>query len=85
MLSLLRPFRLFSKKVELLEADLVFKYVKGSGPGGQAVNKTSNCVQLTHLPTGLQVSSHESRVAETNRQYARKKMKAKLDEHYNGD
>lgn len=27
--------------------------IKGGGPGGQAINKTNNCVQLRHIPTGI--------------------------------
>ena len=34
------------------ENELEEMYVRGHGPGGQAVNKTNNCVVLKHLPTG---------------------------------
>ena len=37
------------------EKDLEEQFVRGSGPGGQATNKTSNCVVLKHIPTGLVV------------------------------
>lgn len=40
---------------ELLESDLEEQFVRGSGPGGQSVNKTSNCVVLKHRPSGLTV------------------------------
>jgi protein subunit release factor B len=40
---------------EISEVDLEEDIVKGSGPGGQAVNKTSNCVILKHRPTGIVV------------------------------
>lgn len=43
----------YSKVPKLLETDLKEKFVRGSGPGGQSVNKTSNCVFLTHIPTGI--------------------------------
>lgn len=36
----------------LKEYELSEQHVRGSGPGGQAVNKTANCVVLKHLPTG---------------------------------
>lgn len=42
-----------SKVPVLKESDLREEFIHGSGPGGQNVNKLSNCVQLTHLPTGL--------------------------------
>ena len=36
----------------LNEDELEEKFVQGSGPGGQNVNKLSNCVMLKHIPTG---------------------------------
>jgi protein subunit release factor B len=37
----------------VLEADVRETFVRSGGHGGQNVNKTSTCVMLTHLPTGL--------------------------------
>lgn len=34
------------------ETDVVEQFVRGHGPGGQAVNKTNNCVVLKHTPSG---------------------------------
>lgn len=42
-----------SKVPVINEEDLDEQYVRGSGPGGQAVNKTANCVVLKHVPTGF--------------------------------
>lgn len=39
----------------LNEAELEEQFVQGEGPGGQAVNKTNNCVVLKHIPTGCVV------------------------------
>lgn len=39
----------------LNEDDLEEQFVRGSGPGGQATNKTSNCVVLKHVPSGIVV------------------------------
>lgn len=39
----------------LSEDELEEQFVRGSGPGGQATNKTSNCVVLKHIPTGIVV------------------------------
>lgn len=57
-ISAIGKFRLkhtldFSKVPKILEADLDEQFVRGSGPGGQSVNKTANCVVLLHKPTGL--------------------------------
>jgi hypothetical protein len=42
----------YSRVPKLKEEELDEQFVKGSGPGGQAVNKTNNCVVLLHKPTG---------------------------------
>lgn len=41
-----------SRVPKLIEEDLEEAFVRGSGPGGQSVNKTANCVVLKHKPTG---------------------------------
>lgn len=46
--------------VGLSEDDFTEKFVRGSGPGGQSINKTSNCVKLKHV-TGVMVSCQETR------------------------
>ena len=47
--------------IDLKESDFTESFVKGSGPGGQKINKTSNCVQLHHISTGIIVSCQETR------------------------
>jgi len=58
----------------LREEDLQEKYVRSSGPGGQKVNKTASCVQLKHVPTGLEVKMQRERSQPLNRYYARKRL-----------
>lgn len=58
----------------LREQDIEEKYVRSSGPGGQKVNKTSSCVHLKHLPTGLEVKMKRERSQPLNRYYARKRL-----------
>lgn len=58
----------------LREQDLQEKYVRSSGPGGQKVNKTSSCVLLTYIPTGVQVKMQKERSQPLNRYYARKRL-----------
>jgi protein subunit release factor B len=58
----------------LREQDLQEKYVRSSGPGGQKVNKTSSCVLLTHLPTGIQVKMQTERSQALNRYHARQRL-----------
>lgn len=51
--------RLISKKTyvwpEVKDSDIDVFYIRGSGPGGQAVQKANNCVQIRHNPTGIVV------------------------------
>ena len=65
--------------------ELEEKVTLGSGPGGQAVNKTANAVFLKHLPTGLWVKCHQTRSLENNRKIARKLLLVKLDNFVNGE
>ncbi|CAG8524326.1 6070_t:CDS:2, partial [Scutellospora calospora] len=70
-------------KIILNEKDLTESFVKGSGNGGQKINKTSNCVDLRHVPTGIRVV--QTRSLQQNRSIARKLMIEKLDDYFNGD
>ncbi|XP_062874021.1 mitochondrial translation release factor in rescue [Trichomycterus rosablanca] len=69
----------------LNEEDLEEQFVRGSGPGGQATNKTSNCVVLKHIPTGVVVKCHQTRSVDLNRKRAREIMQEKLEVVYNGE
>uniref|UniRef100_A0A3Q0QUW9 Mitochondrial translation release factor in rescue n=1 Tax=Amphilophus citrinellus TaxID=61819 RepID=A0A3Q0QUW9_AMPCI len=69
----------------LVEDELEEQFVRGSGPGGQATNKTSNCVVLKHIPTGIVVKCHQTRSVDINRKRAREIMREKLDVAYKGD
>jgi peptide chain release factor len=62
------------RKCNLFEKDIQEKFVRSGGSGGQKVNKTSSCVYLTHVPSGLSVKIQKSRSQELNRYYARKRM-----------
>lgn len=65
--------------------DLEEDFVRGSGPGGQAVNKTSNAVILKHKPSGLIVKCHQTRSLARNRELAREILTQKLDILINGE
>lgn len=69
----------YSNVPKLDEADLEEQFIRGSGPGGQATNKTNNAVLLKHKPTGLVVKCHETRSQWDNKKRAREILVTKLD------
>ena len=68
------------EKLGIGESDLIEKFILGSGRGGQKINKTSSCVYLKHLPTGIEVKCQKGRSREMNRYYARKELCQRLEE-----
>ncbi|MEX1116158.1 MAG: peptide chain release factor-like protein [Akkermansiaceae bacterium] len=63
----------------ITESDLLEKFVRGSGAGGQKINKTSNCVFLKHLPTGVCIKCQMDRSREMNRFLARRELCDQLE------
>lgn len=63
----------------IVDGDLLEKFVRGSGAGGQKINKTSNCVFLKHLPTGVCIKCQMDRSREMNRFLARRELCDQLD------
>ena len=68
------------ERVGIRDADLIEKFILGSGSGGQKINKTSSCVYLKHIPTGIEIKCQRERSRELNRYYARKELCEKLEE-----
>lgn len=66
------------KKYEIYEDDLIEKFILGSGPGGQKVNKTHSCVYLKHVPTGIEIKCQKDRSREANRFHARRDLLEKI-------
>ena len=74
--------RWLKAKMELLgvaEGDLEERFVHASGRGGQHVNKSSSCVYLKHLPTGVEVKCMEARSQSLNRFLARRYLLQKVE------
>lgn len=61
------------------ENDLLEKFVRGSGAGGQKINKTNNCVFLKHLPSGVCIKCQMDRSREMNRFLARRELCDQLE------
>lgn len=83
--SLISPAKIHDLDHRLLalgisENDLKEDFIKGSGKGGQKINKTSSCVQLTYLKTGLVIKCQETRSRELNRFLARRILAERLEQ-----
>lgn len=72
------------KQILLNEDDIEETFVRGSGAGGQKINKTSNRVVLLHKPSGVRVECQETRSLSQNRKIGRKRLMEKLDSFYHG-
>ena len=68
------------KRKSALSGHIEEKFVRSSGPGGQNVNKTSTCVYLKHIPTGIEVKCQSERSQSANRRIARQLLAAKIEE-----
>ena len=73
--------RLLQKRMNELgvaEADFQENFIRSSGSGGQHINKSSTCVHLLHLPTGLEVKCMRERSQSVNRFIARRELLEKI-------
>lgn len=67
------------RKFNIREKDLKENFVRSQGPGGQNVNKTSTCVYLKHIPSGIEVKCQEERSQVLNRYRARAILVNKIE------
>lgn len=64
--------------VEIRPEDIEVMATRSSGAGGQCVNTTDSCIQVTHKPTGIIVKSQQERSQHRNREVAMSILRAKL-------
>jgi len=66
------------RKFNIYEKDLLEKFIRASGPGGQNVNKVATCVYLKHIPSGFEVKMQKARSQALNRFLARRELVRKI-------
>ncbi len=64
----------------IYEKDIEEKFIRSSGSGGQKVNKTSTCVYLKHIPTGIEIKWMKERSQSLNRFLARRELVRRIDQ-----
>lgn len=67
-------------KLGIREEDLREQFTRGTGAGGQKINKTSSTVQLLHEPSGIEVRCQRERSQSANRHWARVELCDRLEE-----
>jgi peptide chain release factor len=63
----------------IASAEVDERFVRGTGPGGQKINKTSSTVWLRHRPTGIEVRCQRERSQAANRELAWQELCGKLE------
>lgn len=71
-------------KLGIADADIEETFIRGSGSGGQKINKTSSCVILRHRPSGIVVRCQRERSQTMNRFLARRELCERIDERVRG-
>jgi len=71
--------------LRIFEKDIVEKFIRSSGRGGQKVNKASTCVYLKHIPTGIEVKCQRERYQSLNRFLARRILTDKIEAKIKGE
>ncbi len=67
------------ESISVYEKDIKESFIRSHGRGGQNVNKTSTCVYLKHIPTGIEVKCQKARTQGLNRYYARVLLYTKVE------
>lgn len=69
----------------IAETDLIEGFIRGSGAGGQKINKTSVAVWLKHAPSGTEIRCQKSRSQALNRFLARRMLVERLEVKVRGE
>lgn len=83
-IELTEKIKLKAKELKISPDDIEEKFIRGSGAGGQKVNKTNSCVWLRHSPTELEVKIQSHREREANRKTAYRVLINKIEDKKRG-
>ena len=70
------------KTVEIRDKDIETAFQRGSGPGGQAKNKTSSACRMKHIPTGISVFIENEREQIRNKKLAYEILCGRVQDFY---
>jgi len=73
------------KSLGIHEDAIKENFIRGSGSGGQKINKTSSCVQLTYDLSRIDIKCQERRSRGENRYHARVRLCDKVEEQQLGE
>ncbi len=79
-----RALQVKMEQLGIRDEDIIEKFIRSGGPGGQNVNKTSTCVYLKHIPTGIEIKCQSERSQALNRFLARRRLTEKIEEQILG-
>ena len=67
------------RSLRIREEDLEESFIRGTGAGGQKINKTSSTVVLRHVPSGIEIRCQRERSQSQNRLIARMELCDRLE------
>lgn len=73
-----------AEELKIQPEEITESFIRGSGKGGQKINKTSSCVLLRHSPTGIEVRCQKHREQSLNRLSAYKLLILKIEQKIKG-
>ncbi|OGE51101.1 hypothetical protein PENARI_c014G11446 [Penicillium arizonense] len=79
------PAKNLPPRLKINDADLTISYLKGTGPGGQKINKTNSACQISHKPSGVVIKCQATRSRAQNEKIARSLLADRVEALLKGD